>query len=499
MGTLGASSLVFNPGDTTHSTTFQPVSDGTAVIGFSGTLAGYAAPSSNATTTFTVATPNSTIYFCGTYITGSGAVALGIDRSCSSLVQLSDPAPAGGSTITLTSNSANLLLSTSATSVGTTSITVNIPAGGTSSSAFYVQTLASTGSATITQTVPQFNPTTATINFTPSGFTVYGGTSTSTLSGASAVTLYFAQLDPTTQAVTANGITLRPGVGTLNVGLTDSNMSVGTLSSSSIAFNPGDTTHSVNFQPAGAGTAIIGFGSILTGFAAPSANATTTFTVTAPSLTIQPLTIGNYLQATTYAYLGAAVPTGGTTVTITAPASALLSTAANLRGSATLSFPLTAGQSSTPSFYVQSQGAGAGTVTLNISAPLYASGTGTVTVDPSGFALQGSNFSTTTSDNPTTLTIVPAALDPKFLTIVAVQELIPNPPVATATLHLTVQSGTAPVGTFSVNSVTFTGDDTPNFLTSSFTPVSVGSALITITSSSGFTNASTEITATVTP
>jgi hypothetical protein len=153
---------------------------------------------------------------------------------------------------------------------------------------------------------------------------------------------------------------------------------------------------------------------------------------------------------------------------------------------------------------VQSQGGGAGTLNLTISAPGYANGTGVVTVYPSGFALQGSNFTTSLTDNPTTLTIVPAALDPMFLNIYQVQELVPNVTALlgsvtpTGTLVLTVQSGTPPVGMFSLNSVTFKGDDNPNFLTSSFVPESVGTALITITSPAGFSNASTEITATVT-
>ncbi len=66
----------------------------------------------------------------------------------------------------------------------------------------------------------------------------------------------------------------------------------------------------------------------------------------------------------------------------------------------------------------------------------------------------------------------------------------------TGTLHLTVQSGTG-VGSFSLPSVTFQGDDNPNYLTSSFQPKSAGTALITITSPHGFSNASTQITATV--
>ena len=216
------------------------------------------------------------------------------------------------------------------------------------------------------------------------------------------------------------------------------------------------------------------------------------------------------METTTYGTLQVGAPSGGVTVMISAPSSGkiLLSTSASVKGTTSLSFPLAAGSSSTPTFYVQSQGGGAGTVNLTISAPGYANGTGVVTVYPSGFALQGSNFTTTLTDNPTTLTIVPAALDPTFLNIYQVQELVPNvkallaalttPVTPTGTLVLTVQSGTPPVGKFSLNSVTFQGDDNPNFLSSSFVPESVGTALVTITSPPPFSNASTEITATVT-
>jgi len=515
VGTLGSTSIAFNSGDSQHQTTFQPMAVGTAVIGFSGTPAGgYQAPSNETTTTFTVNLPNSSVGFCnGVGVTGTGSVSLGYNSSCAATAQVS-VAPPTASTVTLTSNSPNLLLSKTATAVGTMGpITVTIPAAGYSAPQFYVQVAASSGTpATITENIPGYNPTTVTVNFTPSGFILQGGTTTTTLSAASSVYVTFVQLDPTTLAP-GIALTLRPGLTTFNVGLTDTNTpaNVGTLGSNSISFASGDSQHQTTFQPnssGSGGTAVIGFGTNSgVGYSTPSNDATTTFTVTAPGTSVQAVTIGNYMQATTSGSLAVQAPTGGVTVTVSAPSGILLSTSASAVGKTSLPFTLSAGQSSTPTFYVQSQGGGAGTVNLTISAPGYTNGTGVVTVYPSGFALQGSNFTTTVGDNPTTLTIVPAALDPTYLNIYQVQELVPNvqtllaalapPSTATGTLVFTYQSGTNPVGMFSLNSVTFIGDDNPNFLTSSFVPENAGTGLITITSSPGFTNASTEITATV--
>jgi trimeric autotransporter adhesin len=509
VGTLGSSSLVFNPGDTSHQTTFQPAVAGTAVIGFSATLAGYSKPSNDNTTTFTVTAPNSSLILCNIYsITGTGTGSIAYNSACASSISLAVAAPTGGRTVTLTSNSANLLLSNTATAVGSATISLSVAAGSTTGSQFYVQALASTGSATITETVPGYNSTVATVDFVPSGFILQGGTPTTTYSAASPVYVYFAQLDPSTLAYNGQTLTLRPGAPAATVGLTNSDTpaGVGTLASNSLVFNPGDTSHQTTFTPAVVGSAVIGFSSTLAGYSTPSTNATTTFTVTTPTTSVLAVTVGNYMETTTSGTLQVGAPSGGVKVTITAPSSGtmLLSTSASVKGTTSISFTLAAGSSSTPTFYVQSQGGGAGTVNLTISAPGYANGTGVVTVYPSGFALQGSNFTTTLTNNPTTLTIVPAALDPMFLNIYQVQELVPNvttllaPVTPTGTLMLTVQSGTAPVGMFSLNSVTFQGDDNPNFLTSSFVPESVGTALITITSPAPFSSASTEITATVT-
>jgi 6-phosphogluconolactonase (cycloisomerase 2 family)/uncharacterized protein YmfQ (DUF2313 family) len=509
VGSLASSSITFHSLDTQNQTTFQPAVAGTSVVSITGgVVTGYYAPSNYQTTTYTVSAPNTSVLFCNEeYITGTGAGTLGYNSTCTSGVLLATPAPTGGRTVTLTSSDATkLLLSTTANAVGAKTINVSIGAGG-SSATFYIQALAATGSATITQTVPGYNATVATVDFAPSGFILTGGTTTTTFSGASPVYVTFAQLDPATRAYTGS-LTLRPGLTAFNVPLTVANTpsGVGTLGSNAIAFNSGDSQHQTTFNPAVAGTSVISVtGGVVPGYYSPSNYQTTTYTVTAPAITVEPVIVGNYMQTSTYGYLQVAVPSTRT-VTVSAPSGILLSNSLAAKGTASLSFSLTTGESSIPTFYVQSEGGGAGTVNLTLSAPGYATSTAAVTVYPSGFALQGSNFTTHVTDNPTTLTIVPAALDPTYLNIYQVQELVPNvdqllsalspASTPTGTLHLTVQSGTG-VGTFSLPSVTFQGDDNPNYLTSSFQPKSAGTALITITSPKGFSNASTQITATV--
>jgi hypothetical protein len=61
---------------------------------------------------------------------------------------------------------------------------------------------------------------------------------------------------------------------------------------------------------------------------------------------------------------------------------------------------------------------------------------------------------------------------------------------------LTDQSGTSPVGSITVNPVTFNGADSPNSRTTSFQPLNVGSTLLGLTSP-GFTTSSSQVTATV--
>ena len=253
VGTLGSSSLVFNPGDTSHQTTFQPAVAGTAVMAF---VALCQATRSPPTTTRPLSRSQRQI------VRSSCAISipsLAPERAASPTARLARAPLAGDrSTDRRTHGNPDLQQRSSAardhaTTVGSGSITFSVAAGSTTAPQFYAQASASSGSATITETVPGYNSTTATVDFVPSGFIVQGGTSTTSLSASSPVYVYFAQLSPTTLAYSGQTLTLRPGAATATVGLpnTDTPAGVGTLANSSLVFNPGDA--SPDHLPAGGG------------------------------------------------------------------------------------------------------------------------------------------------------------------------------------------------------------------------------------------------------
>jgi hypothetical protein len=168
-------------------------------------------------------------------------------------------------------------------------------------------------------------------------------------------------------------------------------------------------------------------------------------------------------------------------------------------GSGSLTLKLGQGQRQTPSFFVYGIG-NPGTAVLTMSAQGYATGTLNVQIDPSGFVFNNQNFQTTLSAIATTIYIQPAALDPLYLSQVAVQPLRPGMTNTQVTVKLTDQpsqgSGPSKVGKITVNPVVFNGDDNPNEQITSFQPIGVGQTLLQLTSP-GFSNSASEVTATV--
>ena len=106
---------------------------------------------------------------------------VGRDRQLSNYLVLGAPAPAGGLSLRLTSSNADVILSSSATAAGTQTLDITVPAGvsNTSGTPFYVQSLASSGTANVTMQVltspnPGFtagSPYVATL--APSGFQLF--------------------------------------------------------------------------------------------------------------------------------------------------------------------------------------------------------------------------------------------------------------------------------------------------------------------------------------
>src|SRR5207244_311965 len=92
---------------------------------------------------------------------------------------------------------------------------------------------------------------------------------------------------------------------------------------------------------------------------------------------------------------------------------------------------VSAGNYSTPSFCIQAFAA-TGTVQYTATTTGYSSGTGTITLNPSGFVICqsvsgtscqsfGSGFTTGVSNSDTTFEIAPARLDPITLDLAEVQ------------------------------------------------------------------------------
>jgi len=214
------------------------------------------------------------------------------------------------------------------------------------------------------------------------------------------------------------------------------------------------------------------------------------------------VTVGKNLMTTTWANLQIGVPSNNYVVTVSVASSSqlLLSATGTDAGSASLTFKLSQGSNYTPQFWIYGIGS-PGQANLTIAAKGYATLTETVTIDPSGFVFNNQNFSTTTTSIATTLYIQPAALDPEYLTQVAVEQLRPGMTNTKVTVTLTDQpsqgSGASKAGKITVNPVVFNGADNPNEQITSFEAIGVGQTLLQLTSP-GFSNSASEVTATVT-
>ena len=105
-------------------------------------------------------------------------------------------AGAGGIPVTITSNSAQLLLSASETTAGSAQIVVTIPQGG-NEAAFYVQSLSASGTGTYTANVTGFGSATGTATFAPSGVILFPpSVNGSVAQGTTTISVLTVILDP---------------------------------------------------------------------------------------------------------------------------------------------------------------------------------------------------------------------------------------------------------------------------------------------------------------
>jgi hypothetical protein len=470
VGTISASPIAFAAGATSGTTSFLPAAAGTSNLTI-GTPAGFSTPSQYAQIVATVtAAPTINV----------GNVTTGLNLEVTTSICL-PVAPQNAVAVTVTSGGA-ALISKSDTVVGGTSLTFNGVTGCTGT--IYVQGQ-SVGSTTLSVSAPGYTSGTGAVNVYPSGFVTYYGQSisTTTFSGTTQFGVYPSILNPGTLTLYQLAVELNPGLASISVPITNSNSSVGTISTNPLVFAANSNSASTNFQPVAAGMTTLTLGTPA-GYSTPSQYTQILATVTAPAINIGNRETGVNLEGTLGIGLPVAPPNPVTvTVTSNGPAIATISNSGTVIGGNTLTFTNVT-STSVGTIYVQGQSVGSTTIT--VSAPGYVNGSGIVTVDLGGFAFYyDQDFTTTTASSPTNLTLYPVSLTPGTLTVVQYGFQL-NPGLGA--ISVPVMSSAPGVGTITASPVVFNPGDASD--STSFKPVAVGTSTITAGTPTGFSTPS---------
>jgi hypothetical protein len=266
VGTIAPAQLIFNPGDSTQSFSFQPAAPGSALLTLS-VPAGFADP---------VALRQQLITVVAARVSFGSALAVGKDLVSSNYVVL--PSSAGNSvTVTVTSaDPSRLLLANTANPGGVASLAIPIAPGATTSSPFNLIGLDSGGSVGLTAAAGGLTPESFTVTLQPSGF-VFGAFPTGpAVNSTIAVTIFPNALDPQTLAPLGNFV-LRPGMAPVQVTVTSSNTAV-IDNPAAIVVNAGDSSDHTTVKAKASGVTTLTI-QTPSGFSTPSSGATATITV----------------------------------------------------------------------------------------------------------------------------------------------------------------------------------------------------------------------------
>jgi hypothetical protein len=493
-GTVTPSSVTFNPGDGSATTSFRAVNTGSATItvqtpsGFSALTDG-----SNAVT--------ATILQSGLIVPSSVTVGQNLETTMN--VGLNGIVGSSGSVFTITSDDpSKLKFSTSPTGAGAGSITINLPANAHGTPDFYVQGFGSSGTVGYTAQATGFGgPVAGSVTLTPSGvvFTnAFGGPPNPILAAAGGspvtITVYSARLDSSgnwveTQAL-AGGLSA-----TVNVTNTG-NASVGTINPTQVTIAGGSSSATTQFQPNSAGTTNLSVSvpAAPAGFSTPSSTYNTlpvTVSTSKIVLTQDQAAIGKDLEIPASFVLSQPAPSGGLTVTLTSSDASLLRFGVNATdaGQGTLQITVPAGNT-VANFYLQGLGS-SGTVTYKASAVGYADGNATIILTPSGVVLSdavtGFPFLSVASGSTVTMSVNMAQLNPADNTFQATQQLRGG-----LTLNVTVNTGNSAVATVD-SPVTIAGGADPTTITTLVHGVGPGTTSVTVTQPPGYVAATNGI------
>jgi len=441
-------------------------------------------------------------------------VTVGQNLEAEATVAMYTPAPAGGMLISLTSNDpSRVLLSTAPDAVGLPSIAVRVSPGFVLSPVFYVQGLANSGVITYTASAPGYGSATGKVTLASSGIVIAGpaklGNPIRSTVGrlptrAPEVAVYSAQLDSSGNFVVAQPIR---GGSSATVNVTNSNPEVGTIAASRLTIVAGSVSATTPFEFRRIGETTLSV-DVPAGFRLPAQFTTVKATVSAPKLAVtEQIFIGANLEIKGAVLLGAPAPDKGVAVTLTSadPRRLLLSTSATVPGSKSITITIPAGGTN-GQYYLQALAA-SGTVTYTAEGPGYDSHTGTIKLAPSGVVLAGPSgppdeaeilrpesplrpggFFTSVGGTHTAIIVFTVYLDP---TTHRGADITVQPLRAGTSLTVALKNSDPAIGT-AADTVTIAGGSDQG--ETHFTPLAVGSTVLSLITPEGFTTASNSTT-----
>jgi hypothetical protein len=267
VGTIGTSPVTITGGTGSGATQFAPVSQGSTVIS-AGAPTGFTLPTQFASITASVSLPK---------ITLDSNVMVGNKLQAITTILLSVP----NASVTLTASGSITL---SATATGASSTTITVPVTGNSAT-YFVRGLASSGTATVTATAPNYISGSGTFILSQSGFVIAGPggegspfPDTIPLSGGpSPITLKSAVLDLNGNFLMEQA--LAGGGSNVSVPVTNQDATVGTFPAN-VTYTAGSDSVDTNFTPLKVGQTKLTVG-VPSGFSMvlPPANTSVTVSV----------------------------------------------------------------------------------------------------------------------------------------------------------------------------------------------------------------------------
>lgn len=319
-------------------------------------------------------------------------VSVGRNLQAFATVALSEPAPAGGVAVTLTSSDPKrLLLSNNPETPGAPSLTLTVKARFRETPEFWLQSLGDSGEVTYTAAAPGYSSGKGTVTLSPSGLVIIGpmGESapqfiTTPRGWDTRLKVSAVRLDPALHPVEPQFV--RAGY-SLSFSVVSSDPKVGAVTEPQTSLPAATESTVVQFKPAGVGK------TSLTVKAPPEFRVPATLnaveaTVKTPGIAVaDDMTIGENLQLGAAVSLGEPAPGSGVKITLTSsdPKRLLLATKPDEFGKPSIEIQMPAGSVTAP-YYLQALDR-SGVIAHSAKAEGYTGRTGTLGLAPSGVIL----------------------------------------------------------------------------------------------------------------